>query len=98
MQFYTFELDEESRELCTICTPFGNFRYNRLPMGVKQAPDIAQGIMEELLRPHEESEVYIDDIGIFHRLGTLISSVWTRFYDCYRRIISQSTHSNVNGV
>ena len=55
MQFYTFELDEASKKLCTICTPFGNYRYNRLPMGVKQSPDITQELMDLLLH----------DIGVF---------------------------------
>ena len=66
MHYYTFELDEESKDLCTICTPFGNYRYNRLPMGVSQSPDVAQEIMEDLFRHLEETDVYIDDVGCFN--------------------------------
>jgi hypothetical protein len=54
MQYYTFELDVASNELCTICPPFGNYRYNRLPVGTKQSPEIAQQIMGQLLRPYPE--------------------------------------------
>jgi Reverse transcriptase (RNA-dependent DNA polymerase) len=65
MQYYTFELGDDSKDLCTICTSFGNYRYNRLPMGIKQSPDVAQQIMEDSLRSFPEADVYFDDIGIF---------------------------------
>lgn len=66
MHYYTFELDDESKDLCTICTPFGNYRYRKLVMGLSFSPDTAQEIMESLFRDLEaEVDTYIDDIGIF---------------------------------
>ena len=85
MQFYTFELDEESRDLCAIVTPFGKYRYCRLPMGVKVSPDVAQEIMEDVLQNIPDNDVFMDDCGVFSKtweshLATL-DTILTRLQD-----------------
>jgi hypothetical protein len=57
---------DESSELCTIATPFGLYKYKRLPMGICQSPDVAQEIMEKVLQDIKDVECYIDDIGAFN--------------------------------
>jgi hypothetical protein len=64
MQYFTFELTDAAEDHCIIITPFGNFNYNMVPVGVKQFPDFAQEVMEDIFRNMEDVEVYIDDIGI----------------------------------
>ncbi len=56
MQHYTFGMDKESKDLCTISTPIAKFNYT---------PDFAQEVIENIFRDVAEVEVYIDDIGIF---------------------------------
>ena len=64
MFFYCFELDDESKDLCTINTPYGLFCYTRLAMGVKVSPDVAQSMITEIL-VGLDCISYIDDCGIW---------------------------------
>ena len=81
MQYYTFEVDDESKELCMIVTLFGLFRYRRLPMGVSVAPDIAQEAMERTLQAFRDIEVCMDDIACF-------SNEWEKHLELLDKLLS----------
>ena len=56
MQYFTFELDSESQKLCVISTPFGLYKYKRLPMGIKQSSNIAWEVMESFFHDLDEAK------------------------------------------
>lgn len=82
MQYYTFRLDAQSSEYCTIVTPFGKYRYTSLPMGVCQSSDFAQATMEEVLRGLDNVTIYIDDIKITH-------VKWDDHINCVKEVLSR---------
>ena len=63
MCFYTFEMDKASKNLCAFATPFCNYRYTCLPMGVKQSRDIVQAAIEQLLSKMDKCNVCSDDVS-----------------------------------
>ena len=74
-------LAESSRELTTINTHKGLYRYTRLPFGISSAPAIFQRTMDSLLQGLNHVVVYLDDIVVtgssdeehIHNLGEVLS-------------------------
>lgn len=62
--YQQLQLSEKSKELVTINTHRGLFRFTRLPFGVKTASSIFQRVIEQILKPFEWAFAYIDDIII----------------------------------
>lgn len=60
--FLQVEVDERSRKLLTINTHLGLFAFNRLPAGVKPAPNAFQKVMDSMLAGLDGVAAYIDDI------------------------------------
>ena len=64
MGYYHIPIDSDSQKLCSTVLPWGKYQYMRLPMGVKNSPDIFQSIMSELLGDIEFARTYLDDVLI----------------------------------
>ena len=63
MGYYHIELSPASKRLCTIVFPFGKYKYQRLPMGLCNSPDIFQECMSELFIGLDFVRTYLDDIA-----------------------------------
>lgn len=64
--FWMIKLNDKSSKLCTFSTPFGRYRFLRLPFGINCAPEIFHNEMYKIFKM-EGVEVYIDDLLIWGR-------------------------------
>ena len=62
MGYYHMELMSFSKRLCTIVTPWGKYKYQHLPMGLCNSPDIFQECMFELFLDLEYVQAHIEDL------------------------------------
>ena len=62
MGYWTVELDPTTKNMTTITTEFGKFRYNVLPMGFVISSDVFQSKIMELLGAIEGVRCYLDDV------------------------------------
>ena len=63
--FWQIELTKQSSLLTTFITPFGRYRFNRLPFGITSAPEHFQRRMSEVLQGLKGVVCLIDDILIY---------------------------------
>ena len=62
--YWQVQLDEESSLLCTFNTPFGRYRFTRMPFGIKSASEVFQKKNEEAFSGIPGIHIVADDIII----------------------------------
>ncbi|XP_062539228.1 uncharacterized protein K02A2.6-like [Armigeres subalbatus] len=62
--FLRVEVDDDSKQLLTINTHRGLFRFNRLAPGVKSAPGAFQQLMNSMVADLEGVDTFLDDIFV----------------------------------
>ena len=65
--FWQIELSPESSKLATFITPFGRYKFNRLPFGISSAPEFFQKKMADILTGCEGVVGLIDDLLVHGR-------------------------------
>ena len=60
--FWQVELDKKSSDLCTFNTPFGRYKFLRMPFGILSAAEVFQKKMIEAFEDIEGVQIIYDDI------------------------------------
>ncbi|XP_053691200.1 retrovirus-related Pol polyprotein from transposon 412 [Sabethes cyaneus] len=69
--FWHVVLDEASSKLTSFWTPFGRYRWLRLPFGISSAPEIFQSKLQEIIQGLNGVECLADDLLIYGRGSTV---------------------------
>lgn len=68
--YWQVQLDEESSKLCTFSTPWGKYRWNRLPFGLTCSGDIFQEKMDSTFAQTEGLSGIADDTFVYGKSET----------------------------
>jgi hypothetical protein len=60
--YLQLKLSEASQEICKLNTPFGSYKFKRMPFGMSSAPGIYHEIISSILASIERTFIYLDDI------------------------------------
>lgn len=65
--FWQIKLDDVSSRICTMSTPYGRYRFLRMPFGISSAPEVFQRAMHKVMEGLEGVAVVMDDILVWGR-------------------------------
>lgn len=90
--FTQLELEEASRNLVTINTHRGLFRYCRLPFGVKTATAVFQRAMDGILRDLKGVRAFVDDVIV---VADSPEEMEVRLLDLFGRLLDYGVKVNL---
>jgi transposase InsO family protein len=67
MGFWQILLDKESSYMCTFSTPYGRYRYLRLPFGISPAPEVFHRIVADVIQDMPGVMHFVDDVLVWGR-------------------------------
>ena len=81
--YYQVIVRQNDRDKTAFLTPFGKFRFTRMPFGLKGAPTTFQRLMDVMLQGLEHcAAAYIDDIVIF-------SDTWSEHLEHLKAVLQR---------
>lgn len=92
--FWHIELDEQSSKLTTFWTPFGRYRWTRLPFGIAPAPEIFQIKLQEVIEGLDGVECIADDLLVYG-VGETIEEALANHNRCLEKLLCRLQCHNV---
>ncbi len=99
--FWQIRLDNESSLKTTFCTPYGRFKFLRLPFGIKSASEVYQRAMEQLFAGFP-CAIVVDDILVWgatiEEHDTNLCKVLNRCQEINMKLNLSKCHFRVDSV
>ena len=83
--YWNVKLSKDSSYLTTFNTPFGRYRFLRLPFGLKSAQDVFQKRIDETFQDIPGIEIVADDILIFSTTTEEHNAILRKLFDRARK-------------
>ena len=91
--FYQIPLSEDCSSLTTFISPFGRYRFKRLPFGITSGPEVFHRAMQHILAGQAGAECYMDGILVW---GSTKEEHDTRLRDVLNRCRDEGVKFNLS--